>query len=48
MNDDQRDFVPDGFVVPVGHLDAEVYRTVTRWLAGAWPYDPERVDYAPR
>ncbi|MFB0626777.1 N-acetyltransferase [Streptomyces sp. AB3(2024)] len=30
------------------HLDAEVYRTVSRWLAEAWPFDAGRVDYAPR
>ncbi|GLW01816.1 hypothetical protein Slala05_54470 [Streptomyces lavendulae subsp. lavendulae] len=24
------------------------YRTVSRRLAGAWPFGPERTDYAPR
>lgn len=29
-------------------LDKAVYDTVTRWLAEVWPFDAERIDYAPR
>lgn len=29
-------------------LDKTVYEAVTRWLAEAWPFDAERIDYAPR
>ncbi len=29
-----------------GELDAPLFRTVSAWLADAWPF--ERVDYAPR
>ncbi|MFJ6798204.1 N-acetyltransferase [Streptomyces sp. NPDC091268] len=30
------------------HLDAPLYEAVTRWLRGTWPFDADRVDYAPR
>lgn len=29
-------------------LDGVVYAAVTRWLAEAWPFGAERIDYAPR
>lgn len=29
-------------------LDKAVYDAVTRWLAEAWPFDAERIVYAPR
>ncbi|MCX4779243.1 N-acetyltransferase [Streptomyces sp. NBC_01264] len=28
--------------------DKAVYGTVTRWLAEAWPFPADRIDYAPR
>ncbi|MFD9353770.1 N-acetyltransferase [Streptomyces sp. NPDC060031] len=30
------------------HLDAPLYEAVSRWLREAWPFDADRVDYAPR
>ncbi|MEV8536357.1 N-acetyltransferase [Streptomyces sp. NPDC051211] len=29
-------------------LDVSVYETVSRWLAERWPFEPGRIDYAPR
>ncbi|MEV6575346.1 N-acetyltransferase [Streptomyces sp. NPDC051577] len=30
------------------YLDAPLHRAVSQWLAEAWPFEPGRVDYAPR
>ncbi|MBT2477693.1 N-acetyltransferase [Streptomyces sp. ISL-94] len=30
------------------HLDVPLYETVSRWLREVWPFDAERIDYAPR
>ncbi|MEV6955803.1 N-acetyltransferase [Streptomyces sp. NPDC051183] len=30
------------------HLDAPLYEAVSRWLREEWPFDADRVDYAPR
>lgn len=30
------------------HLDRPLYEAVSRWLAEVWPFDAERIDYAPR
>ena len=29
-------------------LDAELWSTVLAWLQESWPFDPERISYAPR
>lgn len=29
-------------------LDVTLYETVDRWLREVWPFDAERIDYAPR
>jgi hypothetical protein len=29
-------------------LDPVVHAAVSRWLAAEWPFDADRVDYAPR
>ncbi|WP_244291271.1 hypothetical protein [Streptomyces subrutilus] len=30
------------------HLDGPLYEAVGRWLREVWPFDAERIDYAPR